>query len=214
VELQSEDADRPAVPPSLRILAAEDNATNQIVLRALLDPLGVQLVVASHGLEALAAFKVGHFDLVLMDIQMPVMDGLEAARTIRAAEVAEGRRRTPIIAVTANATPPEVAAYAEAGMDGCVPKPVDPALLMQTIEDAVEPAEAEPSASPEVLARPEPPADEEDEGRRRRLMLLLAGERAKAPEPPILEGKRDEGRTICPPDGGGDPGRRRAQRGH
>jgi signal transduction histidine kinase/DNA-binding response OmpR family regulator len=171
--------------PGLRVLAAEDNAVNRMVLKTLLEAFGIAPVIVEDGSEAVEAWRSGTWDLLLMDIQMPVMDGLEAARTIRAAEVAEGRRRTPIIAVTANATPREVAAYAEAGMDGCVPKPVNPALLMQTIEDAVEPAEAEPPTSPEVLARPEPPADEENEGRRRHLMLLLAGERAKAPESPV-----------------------------
>ena len=86
---------------------------------------------------------------------------------------------------TANATPQEAATYAAAGMDGCVPKPVDPTLLIQTIEDAVETAQAEPPTPPGVPAVPATADAEEDEGRRRHLMLLLAEERAKAPELPV-----------------------------
>jgi signal transduction histidine kinase/DNA-binding response OmpR family regulator len=175
----------PEANPGLRVLAAEDNAVNRMVLKVLLEAFGIEPVIVEDGREAVEAWRSGTWDLLLMDIQMPVMDGLEAARTIRAAEVAEGRRRTPIIAVTANATPGEVAAYTEAGMDGCVPKPVDPALLMQTIEATVEPAQAEPPEPPKAPALPVTPAADEDEGRRRHLMLLLAGERAKASEPPI-----------------------------
>jgi CheY-like chemotaxis protein len=146
-----------AASPALRVLAAEDNAVNRMVLKTLLEAFGIAPVIVEDGSEAVEAWRSGTWDLLLMDIQMPVMDGLDAVRTIRAAEIAEGRRRTPIIAVTANATPLEVAAYAEAGMDGCVLKPVDPALLMQTIEDAVETAQAGPPPSPAVLARPAPP---------------------------------------------------------
>jgi CheY-like chemotaxis protein/anti-sigma regulatory factor (Ser/Thr protein kinase) len=162
--------------PGLRVLAAEDNPVNRMVLKTLLEAFGIDPVIVEDGREAVEAWRSGAWDLLLMDIQMPVMDGLEATRTIRSAEVAEGRRRTPIIAVTANATPQEAATYAAVGMDGCVPKPVDPALLMQTIEDAVEPADPDLPASA---------ANDGDEGRRRHLMLLLAEERAKAPEPPV-----------------------------
>jgi CheY-like chemotaxis protein len=172
--------------PGLRVLAAEDNAVNRMVLKTLLEAFGIDPVIVEDGREAVEAWRSGAWDLLLMDIQMPVMDGLEATRTIRATEVAEGRRRTPIIAVTANSTPQEAAAYAAAGMDGCVPKPVDPALLMQTIEAAVEQAEGDPSASPEGPPRLPPLADDEgNEGRRRHLMLLLAEERAKAHQPPL-----------------------------
>jgi CheY-like chemotaxis protein len=183
---QSQSAPPPCAQasPVLRVLAAEDNAVNRMVLKTLLEAFGIDPVIVEDGSEAVEAWRSGTWDLLLMDIQMPVMDGMEAVRTIRAAEVAEGRRRIPIIAVTANATPREAAAYAEAGMDGCVPKPVDPALLMQTIEDAVETAQAKPPP-PKAPVEPAMPAPEADEGRRRHLMLLLAAERAKASDPPV-----------------------------
>ena len=108
----------------LRILAAEDNATNQKVLQAVMEPLDVHLHIVSDGRQAVEAWRAGGFDLILMDIQMPVMDGVEAARTIRAAEAAEGCARTPILALTANALVHQVESYLAVGMDGHVSKPI------------------------------------------------------------------------------------------
>jgi signal transduction histidine kinase/CheY-like chemotaxis protein len=121
-------------PGALRILAAEDNATNQLVLQALLEPLGGSLTLVSNGAEALEAWRTADWDVVLMDVQMPVMDGVEAAKAIRAAERAEGRVRTPIVALTANAMTHQTQAYLDAGMDDFVAKPIRVEELFAAIE--------------------------------------------------------------------------------
>ncbi|MFZ5668853.1 MAG: ATP-binding protein [Pseudomonadota bacterium] len=118
----------------LRILAAEDNATNQKVLQAVMEPLDVHLHLVSDGAQAVDAWRDGGFDLILMDIQMPVMDGVEAARTIRAAEAGEGLARTPILALTANALVHQVESYLAAGMDGHISKPIELNRLYEAIE--------------------------------------------------------------------------------
>jgi signal transduction histidine kinase/AmiR/NasT family two-component response regulator len=121
----------------LRVLAAEDNPVNQLVLKALLAPAGIEPVIVENGALAVEAWAAQHFDLILMDIQMPQMDGMEASRTIRAEEARTGRGRIPIIALTANAMAHQVAEYAGAGMDAHVAKPVDVAKLFATIEALV-----------------------------------------------------------------------------
>ncbi|HEY0648045.1 response regulator [Phenylobacterium sp.] len=122
---------------ALRVLAAEDNATNQLVLRALLEPLGVQLTLVADGVQAVEASSTGAFDLVLMDIQMPVMDGLEATAAIRDQERAAGRPSVPIIALTANAMRHHLEAYGAAGPTAHVAKPIDATLLYAAIEFAL-----------------------------------------------------------------------------
>jgi signal transduction histidine kinase/ActR/RegA family two-component response regulator len=122
-----------AGPLDLRILAAEDNATNQLILRALLEPFGAQLTLAGDGREALEAYRAAVFDLVLMDIQMPVVDGVAAAREIRRLERREGRRRTPIIALSANVMAHQVAEYRAAGMDAVVGKPFEAEALWAAV---------------------------------------------------------------------------------
>ncbi|MBW8813273.1 MAG: response regulator [Caulobacterales bacterium] len=122
----------------IRILAAEDNAVNQLVLRTLLSQAGLEPTVVENGAEAVEAWKRGGWDVILMDIQMPVMDGVTATRQIRAAEAAEDRPKTPIIAVTANAMPHQAADYEAAGMDDVVPKPLDAAKLFDAIERALD----------------------------------------------------------------------------
>jgi signal transduction histidine kinase/ActR/RegA family two-component response regulator len=124
--------------PPIRILAAEDNAVNQLVLKTLLSQAGLDPVVVPDGAAALEAWRNGRWDVILMDIQMPVMDGVTATREIRAAEAAEFRPRTPIIAVTANAMSHQVAEYAEAGMDDVAPKPLDAVRLFEAIERALD----------------------------------------------------------------------------
>jgi signal transduction histidine kinase/AmiR/NasT family two-component response regulator len=121
----------------LRILAAEDNATNQKVLQAVMEPLDVHLHIVPDGKQAVEAWREGGFDLILMDVQMPVMDGVEAARTIRAAEAALGSARIPILALTANALVHQVESYLEAGMDGHVSKPIELTRLYDAIETAL-----------------------------------------------------------------------------
>jgi signal transduction histidine kinase/ActR/RegA family two-component response regulator len=123
---------------SLRILAAEDNATNQFILRALLEPAGVDLHTVANGREAVDAFHADDFDLILMDVQMPVMNGIEATRAIRERESAHSLSPTPILALSANVMSHQVAEYAEAGMDGVVAKPVDAGKLIEAIAAMME----------------------------------------------------------------------------
>jgi signal transduction histidine kinase/ActR/RegA family two-component response regulator len=122
---------------ALRLLAAEDNATNQQVLAAVMGSLGIDIDIVGDGQQAVDAWRAGAYDLILMDIQMPVMDGIDAARAIREAERSEGRRRTPIVALTANALSHQVEEYLRAGMDGHVPKPIEIAKLYDAIGRAL-----------------------------------------------------------------------------
>ena len=133
-----------AGPSGVRVLAAEDNDTNQLVLRTLLGQAGIQPTVVENGKQALEAWERQAWDLILMDIQMPVMDGVLATRAIREREIATGRPRTPILAVTANAMTHQVAEYQAVGMDGVVPKPIDLVALLNAMQQALEPPE--PSA--------------------------------------------------------------------
>jgi signal transduction histidine kinase len=131
-------AARPAAAASgrrpLRVLAAEDNAINQLVLRTLLAQAGVEPMVVGDGRAAVEAWSREPWDLIFMDVQMPVMDGPTAARAIRAAEAQTGRAYTPIVALTANSMSHQIAAYAEAGMDGHVAKPIEAANLYAALE--------------------------------------------------------------------------------
>jgi len=122
---------------NLRLLAAEDNPTNQQVLAAVMESLGIDIDIVPDGKQAVEAWRVGGYDLILMDIQMPVMDGIDAAREIRRREAAEGRRRTPIVALTANALTHQVAEYLAAGMDDHVAKPIEIAKLYDAISAAL-----------------------------------------------------------------------------
>jgi signal transduction histidine kinase/ActR/RegA family two-component response regulator len=122
---------------NIRLLAAEDNPTNQQVLAAVMESLGIDIDIVADGKQAVEAWKVGGYDLVLMDIQMPVMDGIDAACQIRSIEVAEQRKRTPIVALTANAMTHQVEEYMAAGMDGHVAKPIEIAKLYEAISAAL-----------------------------------------------------------------------------
>ncbi|HEX3918966.1 MAG TPA: ATP-binding protein [Caulobacteraceae bacterium] len=117
----------------VRILAAEDNSVNQLVLRTLLEQVGLAPVIVENGAQAVSAWRCGDWDLILMDIQMPVMDGPSAVRLIREEELASGRARTPIVALTANAMTHQIESYRAAGMDGVVAKPIDVAELFRAI---------------------------------------------------------------------------------
>jgi len=125
-------------PQSLdvRVLVAEDHPVNQELLRIILQSVGVQVHVVGDGAQAVDAYRSGGFDIILMDVQMPVMDGPEAARRIRALET-EGAR-VPIIALTANVMPHQVNAYLAAGMDAHLGKPIDFNALVETMFDWVE----------------------------------------------------------------------------
>jgi CheY-like chemotaxis protein/HPt (histidine-containing phosphotransfer) domain-containing protein len=137
--LGQNDADRLITRHSLRedrrkyaILVAEDNPVNQKLTVTLLEKRGHTVEVADNGKLALEAWRRGGHDLVLMDMMMPEMDGLEVTRRIRAEE--QGRGRIPIIAMTANAMQGDRERCIDAGMDGYVSKPVKPELLFQEID--------------------------------------------------------------------------------
>lgn len=110
-----------ALDRPLSVLVVEDNATNQAVAKAMLRKLGIEPRIEENGLDALVAVSTADFDLVLMDVQMPGMDGLEAARAIRA--MPEPKSRVPIVAVTANAYGEDAANCRAAGMNGHIGKP-------------------------------------------------------------------------------------------
>jgi CheY-like chemotaxis protein len=138
-----ETAERVAMPArisakGLSILVAEDNEINALLIRSLLTRLGHHAVTATNGEVAveswLAANSAGTpYDLVLMDIQMPQLDGIEAAKRIRACEAGESGRRTPILALTANTLVEDRYACFESGMDGFLIKPLDREKLAEAL---------------------------------------------------------------------------------
>ncbi len=122
-------ADMPAQPADalaarLRALVVDDVATNRLVLQTLLTPLEVDVTCAGSGQEALDILESEHFDVILMDIQMPDMDGVQTTQQLRLREQQSGQDTTPVIAVTANVLPEQVAAYRAAGLDDHLAKPV------------------------------------------------------------------------------------------
>jgi len=122
---------------ALRVLAAEDNKVNQLVLRTLLNQAGIDPTIVGDGKAALEAWEMGAWDVILMDVQMPVMDGLTATRLIRQREAQTGRAPTPIIALTANVMSHQVREYELAGMNVCVAKPIEVAALFASLEQAL-----------------------------------------------------------------------------
>src|SRR5579859_5725760 len=122
---------------ALRVLVAEDHPTNRTVVSLILEPFGVEVSLVENGRQAVDAAQREVFDLILMDLQMPVLDGLSAAREIRAREAKLNIPRTPIVALSANALPEHIAEARAAGMDGHLAKPIRPdaltALLTQTL---------------------------------------------------------------------------------
>jgi two-component system, sensor histidine kinase len=127
---------------ALRVLAADDNPINRLVLQTLLGQTGLQLEMVEDGRAAVAAWRGGAFDVILMDARMPGMDGMEATRAIRRAEAAQGRPRTPIIALTADVMSHQLAEFTAAGMDAHVAKPVETARLFEAIERVLAAGEA------------------------------------------------------------------------
>ena len=119
----------PAPIGPLRILLAEDNPINAMLIRELLRRRGHGVTEVTNGAAAVKTMAESSFDLLLTDIHMPGMDGIEAAREIRAFETRSARSRTPIVALTADALETGKRACQDAGMDGFLTKPVDPAEL-------------------------------------------------------------------------------------
>jgi CheY-like chemotaxis protein len=129
-------APRAALSPlsGLRLLAAEDNEMNQMVLRTLLEPFGIAPHIVANGEDAVSAWETGDWRVILMDVQMPLMDGPTATRLIREREAELGRPRTPIIALTANAMSHHAEEYLACGMDEVVAKPLNITELIRAIE--------------------------------------------------------------------------------
>jgi signal transduction histidine kinase/CheY-like chemotaxis protein len=123
-----------AAARALNILVAEDNPVNQTVARRMLEKAGHRVVLADNGQRALDAVAAEHFDVIFMDVQMPVMDGFEAVAAIRRREQAEKLGRIPIIAMTAHAMAGDRDRCLAAGMDGYVGKPIRPAELLAALE--------------------------------------------------------------------------------
>ncbi|SCM77754.1 putative Histidine kinase [uncultured Pleomorphomonas sp.] len=161
--LQSEDKPRPSgeetsVPKGLKVLVVEDNRINQQVALRLLARLGIEAALAENGAEALAMVNARDFDVVFMDMQMPVMDGLEATRAIRRSS--GPGRNVPIVAMTANAFAADREACRKAGMNAFLPKPVERDDLLSILSDlprgrvpATRPASAGDTAHGEPVNR-------------------------------------------------------------
>ena len=132
-----------------RVLVAEDNAINQRVIVAILEQAGIAPTVVDDGAAAVAAWASGDWDLVLMDVCMPVMDGLAASRRIRSRETVEARPRTPIVALTANVMSHQIEEYRQAGIDGVVAKPILVSDLFSVMEQALAGAAGTEDNSPQ-----------------------------------------------------------------
>ncbi|OYW38100.1 MAG: hypothetical protein B7Z42_08620 [Brevundimonas sp. 12-68-7] len=129
---------------ALRILVADDHPTNLKVAELILRPIGAEVISATNGAEALLSFRTQTLDLILMDMQMPVMDGLAAVRSIRAFEMASNRQPVPILMLTANAQPEHVEAGQIAGANGHVAKPITSETLIRAISETLESCSREP----------------------------------------------------------------------
>ena len=128
-------ADEPVIAAPARVLVADDHPTNRRVIELILAQAPVEIVIAENGAEAVEACRRQDFDLILMDMQMPVMDGLTATREIRLHETAMGAPRTPIVMLTANAMPEHIAAGRNAGADRHLAKPFNAAELLAMVAD-------------------------------------------------------------------------------
>ncbi|MEO8113580.1 MAG: ATP-binding protein [Phenylobacterium sp.] len=142
-------ADPVAPARGFRVLLAEDNPTNQRVIQLILEPHGARITTVGDGAEAVEAFKAGVFDLVLMDMQMPVMDGLTAIRVIRGHEAANpDRARTPIAMLSANAMPKHRRDAIAAGADLHIAKPVTATGLIGAVAEALDAADRDSELRP------------------------------------------------------------------
>jgi CheY-like chemotaxis protein len=131
---------------SLRVLVAEDNSVNRAVIERMLDRIGHQATFATNGQEALDALDGARFDVILMDVQMPVLDGVEATRQLRQREAEQGGARNYVVALTANALPGDRERYLASGMDDYLSKPITLASLRDTF------ARFEASVNPDARA--------------------------------------------------------------
>jgi len=131
-----------------KILIAEDNPVNQMVIQELLQQAGATVEIANNGSIAAQRWSQDNYDAILMDCEMPVMDGLTATGRIRTMEFESDRPRTPIIALTANAVQGDRDRCLNAGMDDYLTKPIEPRVLFRTLESYLSPSPAEPDKAP------------------------------------------------------------------
>ena len=150
VQTQSQATERSDLPP-LRILAADDIEQNRKLLNIMLTKLGHQVTLATNGEEVLEHWQQHAFDIILMDVQMPVMDGLTASQHIRELEQSSDMPRTPIIALTASVLEQDRLAAQQAGMDGFASKPIELPLLLGEIERVLGLSASKPSITPSAL---------------------------------------------------------------
>jgi CheY-like chemotaxis protein len=153
--LLPEASETPAQEPqpaerSAHILVVDDNATNRMVAQALCEMFDCTCESANDGAEAVEAARSGRFDLILMDIKMPVMDGVAATRAIRA--LGGVPSQVPIIALTANAEPEDAEGYLAAGMNGVVEKPMKPEHLLAALQEALGENDAAETAARDAAA--------------------------------------------------------------
>jgi CheY-like chemotaxis protein len=136
---------------SAHVLVVDDNATNRMVAQALCEMFDCTCESANDGAQAVEAARTGRFDLILMDIKMPVMDGVAATRAIRA--LGGTASLVPIIALTANAEPEDAEGYVAAGMNGVVEKPMKPEHLLAALQAALgETVAPDPTAAAKAAA--------------------------------------------------------------
>ena len=133
--LQSTNRLKSPLAGKIHILIVEDNRINQIVARNILAEAGFTSDIAQNGIEACSAVRNRKYDIVMMDCQMPEMDGFEATRLIRNWERERGRKRLPIIALTANAVKEDIQKCLDSGMDAYCSKPINPQVMIQMIEE-------------------------------------------------------------------------------
>jgi len=147
----------PELDRPIRLLLVEDVDVNRELVRVILEQFDIEIDTATNGVEAIEAVRRSAYDLVLMDVQMPVMDGLTAAAHIRALPE-PALQRLPIIAMTADVMPDQVQRCLDAGMNAHLGKPLNPSALLQAIADWTAPAAAAeaPDPEPEEAAGPEP----------------------------------------------------------
>ncbi|RMF77779.1 MAG: response regulator, partial [Nitrospirae bacterium] len=175
-------APEPRTTRPLSVLLAEDNAVNRLVAVKALERLGHRVTAVADGAAAVEAWAAGGFDLVLMDCQMPVMDGYRATAEIRAREAERGGPRTPIVALTANAMAGDREQCLAAGMDDHLAKPVRGEALAACLERwAPEAAVEAGEAAPEAAGEPAAEAGASEEG---------AGGEAPPPETPAIDAAR------------------------
>ena len=197
---QARSADLPASGRNLRILVAEDNTTNQKVIGKILERAGHRATMAENGRSALNMMRDHRFDIVLMDVNMPEMNGVEATRIYQAET--EPSRRTPIIALTADATPLARQECMAAGMVACATKPIEPRALFSLINDILTAQSRDPDVT---SANPESAYDGDASGHDVELNSLAVGN-AGAVDPQLPADQHSETETETETENEADPG--------